>query len=284
MPSGEENLVSVGTFPTQKEAEEYQLVVLAMGLACTVIALPDPEEGFAILAEPAHAEAISREFAAYAGEQWRGQETPAEPPKTGIGLEFALLWIISLLAARHFQITDPEFTERFCNSTSGLFSHGEWWRPFTALFLHADMDHLLGNAIFSLAFFPFVTHALGPRTGSLLILLSGTAGNVLNCWAHLPADYFSLGASTATFGALGILGGLSTFAAWDSRTSRRPIRLIVPIGAAIALLGWLGSGEFPTDVQGHLLGFLAGAVAGWITAAVRRRKAHFGPVVTRTLS
>jgi hypothetical protein len=81
MPAGEEDLVSVGTFPSQKEAEEYQLVVLAMGLACTVVALPDPEGGFAILAEPAHAEAISQEFAAYAGEQWRREEICGNGPK-----------------------------------------------------------------------------------------------------------------------------------------------------------------------------------------------------------
>ncbi len=257
----------VGTFESLSEAREHALVILAMGRDCWIQPAPD-DWGFQIMAESGYAQAIRREFAEYASER----ETAArsvETPRFATGLEIALLWVVSLFWIHYLQTQDPAFTQRFCNSSTGLFEHGEWWRPFTSLFLHADLSHLLGNVVFGLVFCLLVAFSVGPWTAWLLILGSGAAGNVFTAWFHHPGDFQSLGASTATFGALGILVGYGALIAWRTRSYRRLRGLIVPLGGGAFLLGWLGQGGPQTDVLGHIFGFLAGVMAG--LAAAKRQ-------------
>ncbi len=251
--------VPVAAFATLEEAQEHVLVALAMGRECTLLEEPP---GFVIRASEMDIDPLLREFAIYAREraEFSLKSAAPEQPILRGGWELELLWVLTLLAAYHLQGEDQQVTERFRNSSRAVFDHGEWWRPFTALFLHADMGHLLGNALFGAAFFSWVTSHLGPRTGWLLIFASGTIGNSLSAWMRYPEDYLSLGASTATFGALGILAGISTRSAWHSRAWRQPMQVLGPAIAGIILLAWLGSGESPTDVLAHALGFAAGGI------------------------
>jgi len=79
----------------------------------------------------------------------------------------------------------------------------------------------------------------------------------------------SIGASTAVFGALGLL------TAWQflrrlEHPGRR-IKALLPLGAGLALLGFLGSSAH-ADILAHLFGFLSGLVIGFLygkTAAKR---------------
>src|SRR5437016_9452621 len=77
---------------------------------------------------------------------------------------------------------------------------GEWWRTVTALTLHADASHLLGNAAASVVLVGAVSRELGPGLGLWLVLLAGAGGNALTAVAH-SAHHASVGASTAIFGA-----------------------------------------------------------------------------------
>jgi membrane associated rhomboid family serine protease len=85
----------------------------------------------------------------------------------------------------------------------------------TALTLHADLAHVLSNALACLVFVTAVAWWLGPGVGTWLVLLAGAGGNALTALVHGPASV-SGGASTAIFGALGIL------AARQSVARRRP--------------------------------------------------------------
>ena len=265
------SLIGIAEFSSLAEAEEYALVVVAMGLECWILKSP-PADHFAIFADPAHAEAIRGEFRAYASELAEATREIPEPRVFDQGLELALLWVITLFVVFHFQVQDHGVTDRFCSSSTDLIDRGQWWRPFTALFLHADFPHLLGNVILGLIFCLLVAHSMGPWLGWTLILGSGTLANAMNAWLRYPDSFQALGASTATFGALGILVGFGSVIAWQSRSYRKLGGILVPLGAGICLLGWFGKGEPPTDALGHLLGFLAGGVAGVITAAFRVRK------------
>ena len=275
-PPGDGPCVAVGVFDSGEQADEYALVIFAMGLECFVEDLepPDCAPRFVLLAPAAHADAIRAELAAYTEQQSGHTQEPAvsDPPVAPTRWGLVLLWGLTLLAVYLIQCLDPAVTERFRNSSQALFAQGQWWRPLTALFLHADAAHLFGNLLFSVALFSLVTSALGSRTGWLLILASGTIGNALTAWFHHPSSYESLGASTAVFGALGILTGLSTSAAWRSRARRHPIHLLLPAVSGMILLSWLGSGEAPVDVLSHLLGFLTGGFLGWMATWTRLRR------------
>lgn len=85
-----------------------------------------------------------------------------------------------------------------------LVWEGEAWRLFTAMFVHADIIHLLSNVLFLLIYGLRLEELKGSRWVLLTFILSGFAGNVLSLIIMRP-DIISLGASGAVFGLLGAL-------------------------------------------------------------------------------
>lgn len=135
---------------------------------------------------------------------------------------------------------------------------GQWYRALTALTLHGDSVHVLGNILFGSIFLVPVCRRVGLGTGIFLTILAGFTGNILN--ALLQAEHHvSLGFSTSVFGAVGLLCGL-----YGAGTHRA--RLWVVIGAGAALLALLGSEGTRTDIMAHLLGALCGFILGIVAA------------------
>ena len=152
-----------------------------------------------------------------------------------------------------------------------LVRTGEWWRTITALTLHSDLRHLVGNLIFGGLFGLFAGRLLGPGVAWLTILLAGASGNLLNTLL-LDTAHRSIGASTAVFAALGLVAGFvwrGKLMAQDHWSYR-----IGPIVGGFALLMYAGTGGPNTDVGAHLMGFLTGLVAGSLLAPVRARLAR----------
>jgi membrane associated rhomboid family serine protease len=127
---------------------------------------------------------------------------------------------------------------------------GEWWRTVTALTLHADAGHAVGNAVLGGLLLALLARSLGPGVACALLVLSGALGTAAAA-ALVRRDFVSIGASTAVFGALGALSTLPRL--------RR--RAWVPLGAGLALLAFLGTSKH-ADLAGHLCGFASGAVLG----------------------
>jgi membrane associated rhomboid family serine protease len=167
----------------------------------------------------------------------------------------ALLWVFYL-------VTGPAGGEgpwsRAGSASAERILHGEPWRAVTALTLHADPAHLLANAVACAVFVTALARELGPGLAVGLVLVAGTAGNVLNAVLH-GAHHASVGASTAIFGAIGILGGLQFARKRGQRGAW------TAIAGSVALLAMLGTDEH-TDVLAHLFGLVVGlplgAVAG----------------------
>lgn len=260
----------IGTYPGTREAHEHGLVILAMRRAYWVRPMENGV-GFALFAESAGLEEIQQEIAAYDDEQLR----PA--PKVSVesdvfhypsGWGLYALWALALVVSFFWQNGYPSRTEQFSSSSIGLFARGEWWRPLTALFLHADFPHLVGNLLSGLLFGNLVCRSIGPFRGWLLILASGTIGNLMTSALAWPESFESIGASTAVFGALGILSGLGFSTLMRVRLQLSWARTSAPIIGGIVLLGWLGGGSEGgnTDVLGHVFGFVAGLLAGWFCA------------------
>ncbi len=269
-------LVPVGEWPSLSEAREHSLVVLAMNLECWIF---QGEDRYAIHADPAELPRIRREFELYRAEQAERREK-VDPPVFPAGMELAAGWAVALLAVFLWQGRDLQLAERFCNSSTALAA-GEWWRPFTSLFLHADAGHLLGNVFLGGIFCVMVAHSVGAWRGWALILAAGTLGNALNAALRLPAEFLSLGASTATFGAVGVLVGTASVRAWRSRSYRELRPVLVPLVIGLVLLGWYGTGgeaaaagESNTDVAGHFAGFASGTLLGAAAATLPARRAQ----------
>ena len=276
LPETEENWVQVGHYPTLQDAYDHGLVILAMGEACQVTAATTPGE-YDLQAEALPAVKIAGELDAY------GQEMalPIEPsPAAGEwarhspGLGFCAIWVIALMAGFYWQGQDSTLVERAASSSVGLIGRGEWWRPFTALFLHADLGHLVGNLASGIVFATLVAKMIGPLLGWALILGCGTLGNILTSRLTYPEAFISLGASTAVFAALGILSGLGVAETLRNHARLPWLRISAPFLAGLILLGWLGggSGGGNTDVLGHVFGFSSGLVAGVAAGALEGKR------------
>ena len=153
------------------------------------------------------------------------------------------------------------------NSSQATIDHDEWWRPVTSLFLHADLIHVLGNMVSGVCFLTLVVHALGRGLGLLLVLLSGVAGNIFSAWHHYPETFRAIGASTAVFGALGILTGVGVVDTFAGR--RSPAGLLIPLIGGVTMLAWMGTGGDRTDLVGHFAGFGFGLAFGLVTGIAR---------------
>lgn len=259
--------VTLGTWPQAAAAHEHALVTLAMGIACGVF--EDRERGgYSVAVDEHHAARVLDEWRLY-DEEARAASVPKpviESRAFPLHLDAAMLWLLALVVVFFMQGRDPGLSDRFCNSTTAMMVDGEWWRPFTALFLHADAAHLLGNALLGGVFCVLVAHAVGALRGWILILGCGTIANAANAASRMPEEFRSLGASTATFAALGILVGHATRLAWMMRSFQGFRLLFVPFIAGGILLGWFGGGGADagnTDVAGHVFGWLVGVVAGF---------------------
>ena len=263
------------TYPSEDEAYERAVVVLAMQSECEVA--PEPPEGFAVLAEPARAAVVAREIAAYDEEQSQPHQPEPYIPTFPPGIIHAMVWVMLLATVFLWQQSHPGEVQRFTNSAVGLWAQAEWWRPITSLFLHADLEHLLGNAALGTLLGLWAAHAIGANLAWPLILLSGALGNTINTIVRATEDFSSLGASTAVFGALGLLTGIGGFHAFRLPSRAGPLRPLIPMVAGMILLAWFGGGGPRTDVTAHLCGFGVGTCLGPIAAAWSLRQQTVEP-------
>ncbi|HTP65743.1 MAG TPA: rhomboid family intramembrane serine protease [Geobacteraceae bacterium] len=232
-----------------------------------------------------HAQAL-RELSLFEEEN-RGW--PPEPPPVAVPKEnvFTTVMVLALLIAFH-QITlqdiplfglGPFDWTALGSADAGKIASGQLWRAITALTLHADWLHLFGNLALGGVFIVSLCRELGSGLGWSLILASGTLGNLANACLHDP-DHRSVGASTALFGAVGILAALNHARHRGQLTSRR----VLPAAAALALLCLLGTEGNHTDLGAHLFGFLAGIALGLIAAYPVERHGRPGLFVNALLA
>ncbi len=242
----------------RRQCQEHALVLEAAGIRHRVAR----EAGeFTIVVAPADEEHALEELQAYAQEN-RGapRRQTAFPHRPG-GLDgvmyyATLLLLVAVLADQRLGGLDWLAAGK---TSAGLIRQGEWWRTVTALTLHADLPHLLANAVVGGLFGLFASQLLGSGLAWLSILVGGAAGNAINACVR-PAEHTSVGASTAVFAALGIVAAY----AWTRRRQLQASPLVrwAPLIGAAVLLGYLGAGGARTDVAAHIFGFFSGLFLG----------------------
>ena len=247
----------------QKLAEEWELALLAQGLSPSlsrtrdgfVLSVPEEEVDRALVGLSAYERENPREL--------RDRDESAEPPNLIAGASIAGILLLFFFITVILHPTVRWFERGSADADRILL--GELWRTVTALSLHANLAHVVSNAIAITLFLGALSSILGLGVGSALVLLTGAGGNFANALVHGSA-HVSVGASTSVFGALGLLGGLGL-----ARRGRRKVprpRAWVPLAAALALLGILGTGGARVDVLAHFFGFLFGGVLGLLFAFV----------------
>ncbi len=141
---------------------------------------------------------------------------------------------------------------------------GQNYRAVTALFLHADAGHLLGNLGGILLFGAPLIRLSGFGTGPLMLLVTGTLGNLMTAGLYRNA-HLAVGASTAVMGAAGLLASFQI-----TRNDRPPaVQSVVPLFAAALLVALFSQGE-RTDVFAHFFGFISGLILGLVFFPLNR--------------
>ncbi len=260
-------LAEVGRYATERDAVDRGLVVLAMRLGYWVEPVQD---GFSLRVAAGSADAVRHQIALF------DRESPGWPPRLRAlaRLRFnwpgPLGWAAATIIVFRLQQAWPERLERFgALRADALFGAGEWWRPATALFLHADIGHLVANLGAGMFLFGLVLAAFGPLRGAVALAVAAVLGNGAAAALHPWSGYGSLGASTAVFAGLGLLTGAAVREAFLIR--RFSLRaLLLPSLAGGSLLALYGAGGMRTDVVAHATGFAAGLLLGAAIGSVDR--------------
>ncbi len=147
--------------------------------------------------------------------------------------------------------------------TGGVFdtaalAHGQWWRLFTAIWLHADLAHLASNAMFGFILLGLTMGRYGTGVGLIAAYLAGAAGNLF-AWFFSSQPHYGLGASGMVMGCLGLLASQSV-----SMWQRTPLARKYVLGGlfgGVMLFVLLGVAP-GTDVVAHFGGFVGGLILG----------------------
>ena len=210
-----------------------------------------------------------------------------------VALVFAALWLCFVASAL---LPDPEQRRLMLEwgaLSGGLASPADWWRALhdgnaarlvSALFLHADWAHLLGNLLFLLVFGLPAERAMGSWRFLAVFLFGGAIANVAAVIAIGTPDRLIIGASgavSALIGAylalfpgarLGVVVPLGLFLEFV----KVPAALLIGVWALLQVaFTFIGPAFGAVAWSAHLAGFaFGGAFALFARAGIARRMRH----------
>lgn len=147
-----------------------------------------------------------------------------------------------------------------------VFAYGQWWRLFTAMFVHAGIIHIAGNmwCLWNLGLLG--EPLLGPLGIVAVYILTGLAGDLLST-ALNSIHVVSMGASGAIFGIAGVIivllkSPLLPIPQFELRKLRRSVIYFAILnfifGAGADLMHFV----IQIDNFAHLGGFVCGILMG----------------------
>ncbi len=252
-------------------SETWTLVLSAMGIDHQIV---ENINGFELFVPPDQAEKAQAELENYFQENHNWPSIL--PAKDDFSPSFyppslLLMGVLFLF----FTVTGPWQNKSIwfvggSGNTEAILERWEWWRLVTALSLHADLTHVLGNCFLGFILIHFFFKMTGNGLGAFSLLFSAVNGNFINVLIKGPG-YSFVGFSTANFGLIGMLAMLSYF----EKRKYRPIHFLMPIMAALAFLAMLGSSGERTDLGAHFFGLLCGLVCGRLLASQYLQKLRY---------
>jgi rhomboid protease GluP len=251
----------------------WSLVLEALAIEGQVVQTANDGRLLHLVVAPAdHARALAA-LAAFDRDR-RAELEARTPPIPDGGRSAAGLGFVIAIAAFHWVTgprdgADPGGWFRRGSAIAELITQGQLYRAVTALSLHADWGHVAGNAAAGLIFLSALGRWMGGGAALLATVVAGTLGNLIVAFSY-GSGHNSVGASTATFAALGVLGGLQIMR-WSGRNDQgapasQPVgahrrRILQVVGACLGVFAMLGVGE-RSDVLAHLGGLAVGLGIG----------------------
>ena len=211
---------------------------------------------------------------------------PGRPLRGGVSATNALLIAIAIPFVIEVIVGGPQAL--FNPSAKTLYdlgamfplsvANGQFWRLFTAMFLHAGILHIALNAYFFYLFGRTVEGTLGRAWTVVIFMVSGFLASVAS-YAFGPVTTLAVGASGAIAGVFGAFIAYAYkrrhMAMWAANL--RMALTVIVLNAVIAL------GYRAIDWRAHVGGLIAGFVIGYLVdqpaASQRRSVAIAGTLV-----
>ena len=212
---------------------------------------------------------------------------PGRPFRGGISVTKALLvaiaipFVIEIVVGGPRALFDPSAQLLFDLGAMAppAVADGQFWRLFTAMFLHAGLLHVALNAYFFWLFGRVVESVFGRTWMLLIFLVSGFLASVAS-YAFGPVLALAVGASGAISGVFG------AFIAYNYRrrhlaanaANLRMALTVIVLNAFIAVV--YSSIDWRAHVGGLVAGFALGYLADDAVPARQRAFARFAGVAT----
>ncbi len=186
---------------------------------------------------------------------------------TIIGINVLVFMIMGLQGAGVFEANGLVHL-RWGSNYGTLTASGDWWRLFTAIFLHFGIIHLALNmyALFSIA--TYLEPMLGKLRYITVYLCCGILASLASlCWHTEPVN--SAGASGAVFGMYGVFLALLTTNLIPKQI-RRPLLLSIVIFVIYNIANGIKGG---IDGAAHIGGLVSGIFIGYLFAfSIKKEK------------
>ncbi len=143
---------------------------------------------------------------------------------------------------------------------------GQYWRLFTAMFLHANLIHILFNMYALYLFGYLIEGAFGKGRFIAIYFVTGFLASVTSYTFSSPQS-LGVGASGAIFGLLGAWVAFN-YRRRESAMAAAQLRGALMLVAINLILGFTVAS---IDNFAHIGGLVAGAAAGWLGEGFGRR-------------
>jgi rhomboid protease GluP len=249
----------------RRKAEQQGLRVTAVVRSLSTRGLPEDERSRAEAASKEQAEALASKNAAHMSEYHQHLITITPHAYVAYALIAVNLLLFVLMMLDDGGRLEPSMAGlmRWGANYAPQTLHGDWWRLFSAMFVHNGIRHLLFNTLALAYVGPAVERRIGNFGFLALYLFSGVAGNLWSIfWSPMTVG---AGASGAIFG---IVAALFPFVHREYRAfsdpwaagMRRTLLLFTGLNFFLSL--------FPgISLAAHVGGFMAGGVGSLVLAS-----------------
>jgi rhomboid protease GluP len=249
---------------SRRQAMDCSLVLISQGIETTIDFSQESEWGLILAAKDYESALGVLKLYDAENRHWRWRQKISV---NGALFDWASLGWVLLIGVFFFIQTHAGdgFREAGLMDATAVY-RGEWWRLFTAIFLHADLGHFALNASIGLFLLGLTMGNFGTGLGLLGAYLAGAGGNIAT-WLIYSGGHRSLGASGMVMGCVGLLASQAIFV---GAPPAHRLKYVVG-GAAAGMMLFASLGVSPgSDVLAHFGGFVSGIGLGCLLRTVPR--------------
>ncbi len=147
--------------------------------------------------------------------------------------------------------------------TALVVGNSEYYRLFSSMFMHWDINHLFNNMMVLLLVGAVIEHYLGHLAYLFLYIIAGLSGNLMSMYYEIIKSNYriSLGASGAT---MGIVGFLVVWLVINRKSLAKDKSMLLRLVLLLMFVVEACFFQAQANTQAHLGGFLAGFIMGMI--------------------